>query len=53
MPITSLQITENNGDKVFKHTDILVETFKELGYEGSYNISEWQREDCWPDEYRV
>ena len=27
MPITSLQITENNGDKVFKHTDILVETF--------------------------
>lgn len=54
MPITSRQITENNGDKVFKHTDILVETFiKNWVMQGHIIFPEWQREDCWPDEYRV
>ena len=52
MPITTKQIADNNGVKVFTHHDMKLETFiKKWVIPGKINFPKWQREDCWDDNY--
>lgn len=54
MPITTKQIADNNGVKVFTHHDMKLETFvKKWVIPGKIIFPKWQREDCWTDEYRI
>lgn len=54
MPITTKQITDNNGVKIFKHHDIKLEIFiKNWVIPEKIKFPKWQREDCWTDEYRI
>jgi hypothetical protein len=54
MPITTEQIAENNGNKSYRHMDIPLVTFiMNWVITTKVIFPKWQREDCWPDEYRV
>lgn len=54
MPITTQEIQEHNGSKTFSTSEICLVVFILNWIQANRVIFPvWQREDCWPDYYRV